>query len=144
MSPEEWRNREQQQFSQADLNKTGLGWARLLIDWLHARGYRVRESGSYNPKTGRGWYSHPCEWQWNHVRARVNPGGVILLRDPGCTIQISRPAGHGMTEVISPNQHRLDLPMVTIPVIQKRIEGFESHPAYSVAEARAHFFGETP
>lgn len=142
MTPEQWKNREQQCFSVPYLSKIGVGWAETLIDWLRGRGYRVNESGPYNPETGRGCYSHPCEWRRDHVRVRVNPDGVILLRDPGCTIQIGRPVGHGMTEVISPNQHRLDFPSSTIPLIQKRIEGFENRRAFTVIEARSHFFGE--
>lgn len=144
MTPEQWKNKEQHCFTSSDLSHMGLAWAESLIGWLKERGYHVKESGAYNPTTGRGWYSHPCEWQREHVRIRINPNGVIILRDPGCTLQIDRPIGHGMTEFVSPNQHRLDLPLATIQTIQKRIEGFENRPAYTVSEARMHFFGVTP
>ena len=117
-------------------------WASELIYWLRDQGYILRESGSYNPKAKRGWYSHPCEYQWNHVRVRINQGGVIILRDPGCTIQIERPIGHGMTEQISPNMNRLDYLLADIATMIRAITAFESRPAFTAMEARKYFFKE--
>jgi len=116
-----------------------------LVAWLVSRGYQLRENGPMNPMTGRGWYSHPCEYQRAHVRVRINRGGIIVLRDPGCTIQITRPTDHGMSEFVTPNAQRIDYPYAlgdTVAVMERAIEGFESRPAFTADEARSHFFGE--
>ncbi len=116
---------------------------RLRI-WLVGRGYCRREAGPLNPATGLGWYSHPCEWQRDHIRVRINPGGIIILRDPGCTIQISRSCGQRREEFVSPNAKRIDFCAygVDFAYCQNAIVAFESHPAYSIDEARRHFFAE--
>lgn len=122
-------------------------WSEGLVAELMNNGYIVKESGPYNARTGRGLYSHNCELQRNHVRVRVNVGGVIILRDPGATIQISRPAGNGMTEVISPNAKRIDYRShdrtEMLSCIRNSIVNFESRKPFTVVEAREYFFGES-
>ncbi len=123
-------------------SKTTMQWDAELAQWLKDRGYVLRESGPRNPTTGHGWYSHPAEYQRKHIRVRVNLGGIIILRDPGCTIQITRPAGHGEMEFVNPNMLRLDYPHESLHAMQHSIERFESHPAFTAEAARQHFFGE--
>ena len=144
MTPAQWKNREHEQPTPPQ----GAEWATPLVLWLQDHSYLSVESGPYNPDTGRGQYSHPCEYQRGYVRVRVNHGGIIILRDPGCTIQITRPAGHGMTEFVSPNMLRIDYPCSsalgdTVSVMQKAVTRFENHPAFAVDEARSHFFDES-
>lgn len=109
--------------------------------WLTARGYEIRHSGPYNPETDREWYSHENEYQRGHIRVRINGNaGIIILRDPGCTIQINEPvkANGGISEQITPNMIRIDNPYPlgnTIGVICEAIEEFEKRPAYTLEEA---------
>lgn len=113
-------------------------WATELVGWLEARGYQRRENGPRNPATGHGWYSHPGEYQRGNVRVRVNTGGVVVLRDPGCTIEVSRPAYGGMREQWSPNARRLDVaPQETDAEVRRQVELYESRPAYTLEEALA-------
>lgn len=118
-------------------------WAADLVARLTARGYQVRESGPFNPATGRGWYSYPCEYQQGHVRVRVNTRGVIILRDPGCSIQLARPAPGtgGMQEEWSPNACRVDWPGygLTVDRLMEIIVSYESRPAYTLDEAVQQF-----
>ncbi len=120
-------------------------WGQPLVQWLKGRGYVLNECGARNPATGRGWYSHPCEYKRGHIRVRVNSGGIIILRDPGCTIQIERPAHNAgsvwAAEFVTPNMRRMDYPHMGIDSMRRCIEAFESRPAYTISEAMEHFFG---
>ena len=110
-----------------------MNWGFELRSWLVGRGYELVEKGPINPVTGHGWYSHPAEYRRGHVRVRINDGGIIILRDPGCTIELTR--GH---EQWSPNAGRVDFPGFgrTLADLQAAITSFEARPAYSLEEAR--------
>ncbi len=121
-------------FDERYLQEPSREWADELEAWLQERGYAIRN----------GAYSHPCEYQRGHVRVRINYGGIVILRDPGCTIQITRMVrgSGGMEEFVTPNAHRIDQRPGNLEVMQSRIVGFEDHLAFTREEARQHFFGE--
>lgn len=132
-------NERHEQQTPAQREQLGLAWAEPLAQWLEAQGYHLREMGPYNPATGRGWYSHHCEYGREHVRVRLNSGGIVILRDPGCTMQLVRPAYGGMWEQWAPNAMRLDSVFCPIPDMIRAIQSFQRQPAYTVAEAQAAF-----
>jgi len=114
-------------------------------EWLKNRGYKLLEKGPHNPATGRGWYSHPREYGRGHVRVRINPGGFIILRDPGCRMELFQtvPGSGGMEEMITPNSKRVDHgPHTDLKLVQGCVENFESRPAYTIEEARTRFLRE--
>ena len=106
-----------------DTSYLNSGAAIMLVAWLESRGYQRREVGPRDEVTGRGRDSHPAEYQRGHVRVRINAGGVIVLRDPGCTLQVLL----GPREQASPNMARLDTHDYL--VIRPTVLSFEASPA---------------
>lgn len=139
VNQQQWRAREREQLTPAERERLGLAWAEPLAQWLEARGFALRERGSYNPATGRGWYSHLCEYGLDHVRVEVNAKGIMILRDPGCTMQLTRLAYGGMREQWTPNALRLDSAVCPVPSMIRAVRDFQRRLAYTYDEAEAAF-----
>lgn len=106
-------------------------WQNNLELWLRERGYALRQVK----------YGHPREYKHGHVRVRINQLGIIILRDPGCTLQITGRNAAGLWEQISPNMLRIDYNsgLNGLDVMCRAIERFESRPAFTAEEAYEHF-----